>query len=322
LIRRILKAIGWIVGPILGLGIAAYLVAVAINWRDRAPSEAAIRLANAYRERPMIADEDNAFIYAMGFGVAPEENPFTMGLKRVAWMERSGASASAKGDPLGESPDYRQTRHAAIKDFIEACQPGSSRCNDAFLAGDAVFERWSASEGWLLARYRALITHVGWREVPFRLDTPLPPYGLIIDGQRLLLLNAKKVAQTGDHAAVRNLLEQDVRFWRAVLESSDTLISKMIATVALYRHFELGNLVLREFADENAMRAMPNEWPPRIASRNFVTGCVINGVTRPGLIAAAEAEGIRSGLRSSFDVFNARETPGAERREELRVRKR
>jgi DNA-binding transcriptional LysR family regulator len=53
--RRTLKIIGRVAGGILGLGIALYLTAVAINWRDREPSAAAVRFANLYRQRPVVA---------------------------------------------------------------------------------------------------------------------------------------------------------------------------------------------------------------------------------------------------------------------------
>jgi hypothetical protein len=75
MLRRILKIIGWIAGGTLGLGVALYLIAVAINWHDRPPSAAAVQFMNLYRERPTVADEDNAFIYAMGFAVGPGANP-------------------------------------------------------------------------------------------------------------------------------------------------------------------------------------------------------------------------------------------------------
>jgi hypothetical protein len=58
---------------------------------------------------------------------------------------------------------------------------------------------------------------------------------------------------------VRSLLREELRFWRMVLESSDILITKMIATAALNRHFEIGNVVFRELS-EDATNATPDEW--------------------------------------------------------------
>jgi hypothetical protein len=112
-----------------------------------------------------------------------------------------------------------------------------------------------------LERYRELIARAGWREfISTELTAPFPSYSPIMDGQRLLLLNASSLADQGDVVGVNSLLESDIRFWRNVLASSDTLLSKAIAAVALQRHFEWGNLVLRKFPPGDAIRAMPSDW--------------------------------------------------------------
>jgi hypothetical protein len=263
MIRSLLKIIGVVAGGILGLGIALYLIAVAINWRDREPSAAAVSLTNLYRQRPAVADEENAYIYVMGFTVAPGESPRQMGAKRVAWMQKSSQAArwDAAGDPLRKPFDYKAKRQPAIQEFVDACNPGSTHCAAAFAAGDAVFEQWMASESWLLDRYRALIAHAGWREsVPFDVEAPFPFSALVTDGQRLLLLKAKILAERGDFAAVNELLEDDLSFWRRVLESSDMLISKMVATSAIARHFELGSLIFRAGQPGTVMSAGPAHW--------------------------------------------------------------
>jgi hypothetical protein len=54
-----------------------------------------------------------------------------------------------------------------------------------------------------------------------------------MDGQKLLLLSARLKVAEGDNAGIRQLLDEDLRFWRMVLESSDTLISRMIALRAM-----------------------------------------------------------------------------------------
>jgi len=81
-----------------------------------------------------------------------------------------------------------------------------------------------------------------------------------MDGQRVLLLNAKIMAERGDFIGVRKSLEEDLRFWRMVLESSDMLITKMIATAAINRHFEIGSLIFREIRSGNVMDAAPSNW--------------------------------------------------------------
>lgn len=229
-LRKTLRIIGWCVAALVGLGVAIYLIVVVINWSDRQPSAVALQFTRDYRDRPVVADPDNGFLYVMGFGA-----------------------------PAGASP--HDMRPAAVKNFITTCRQGGPDCPGALQNGGSVFQQWSSSESGLLPRYLELIRHSGWLEtVPFDARTPLPPYARAVDGQMLMFLDAQSLAQHGDYAGVKSLLDQDLRFWRKVLESSDLLISKMIATACIQRDFELGNLVLREIPPEHVLDAMPAGW--------------------------------------------------------------
>ncbi len=279
MLRRILKLVGWIAGGTLGLGVALYLTAVAINWRDREPSAAAIHFTNLYRERPTVADQDNAFIYAMGFAAEAGANPLKTGLRRIAWMEQESRTANfdALERPREAQVDYKAMRPTAIRKFIDACNPVGADCANAFTSSDRVFDQWLASEGWLLDRYRALIALPGWWEsAPFDVRAPLPPYGLVADGQRLLLLNARVLAERRDFVAASKLLEDDLRFWRTVLASSDILISKLIAAAAINRHFELGSLIFRELEPGMVMSTVPANWSVEISeSERSMRRCLV-----------------------------------------------
>ena len=63
MLRKSLRVIGWIAAGLVTLCVVAYLAALAINWHDQPPNATAIRLAQMFRDRPAIADEDNAYAY-------------------------------------------------------------------------------------------------------------------------------------------------------------------------------------------------------------------------------------------------------------------
>ena len=279
MLRRVFKAAGWTVLGLAALCVVLYLIAVAINWRDHEPSATAVRFASLYRNRPVVADDDNAYVYLMGFGVSPDESPHDLGLKRIAWMHGpdQGVRLDLADDPLGERPDYRSERPQAISSYLKACGTGGSACAAAFDAATDGFEQWVTTEKWLPERYRSLIDHAGWREeVPSGLVSPVPSYGLVMEGQKLLLLDAKVLARKGDHAGVRDLLARDLRFWRRVFESSDTLLTKMIAKAAIDRHFSLGNLVLRSLPSDRVVDAIPEEWRAPISdSERSLLRCMV-----------------------------------------------
>jgi hypothetical protein len=55
-------------------------------------------------------------------------------------------------------------------------------------------------QNWLLPRYQQLISLPGWFETgPLtEVSRPLPKFGLIMDGQRVLLLQARRLSLQGD----------------------------------------------------------------------------------------------------------------------------
>jgi hypothetical protein len=149
-----------------------------------------------------------------------------------------------------------------VQRFKEACRPGGTGCASAFDNGDEIYDRWVATQGWLLPRYQQLISLPGWLETApvTEVALPMPNFGTVIDGQRMLLLEARRLTMQHDYRAAHDLLDSDLRFWRHVLDSSDTLIGKMVAARALFGHFELGNLILRRLDAPAAAQVMPAGW--------------------------------------------------------------
>ncbi|HEY0682474.1 MAG TPA: hypothetical protein VGD45_09095 [Steroidobacter sp.] len=261
--KRILKWIAGLFSSALALAIVAYLTLVAINWRDEPPSEAAERLTAAYRDRPPIPDADNAYVYTMGLVVGPDGDPREAGIRRIEWMRTlsGNLSAPASNDPVPAYDGYLSSRSPAIKKISEACWRPTPECAGELDRGEDTLRAWVASEQWLLDRYLTVLRHPGWLEsVPFDARAPLVVSSPLFEGQKLLLVRAYLLASENDAAGVRELLGNDARFWRRVLASSDVLITKMIATAALTRTFETGNLVLRRLPAQSQLNAIPTEW--------------------------------------------------------------
>ncbi len=262
LLRRILQGIAWVAGGLVALCVVLYLVILAINWRDREPSQTAQRFERLFNERPHVPDAENAYIYALGIYAAADQNPRALGARRAAWIQESTRHGKwvPSEDPAPKPPGLRENRDSRINEFVSACGAANPECARAMDDGERVLDVWSKAEPWLLERYRALLAHEKWLERgPYDWRAPLPSYELVIDGQRMLLLHAQRLARTGDRESVRSLLGEELRFWRMVLESSDILITKMIATAALNRHFEIGDVVFRELSGDTT-NATPDEW--------------------------------------------------------------
>jgi hypothetical protein len=262
--RALLRTFSWIVGGLLALVVLVYFVFLVVNWRDQPPSAAALKFEALYRDRPKFADADNAFVYAMGFGVPPDSDPRVAGIRRIELLRTTlpeDPRAPWKEEVAGQEFHAEATRHDKLRAVMEACRVGDDDCDAALTGAGDLLAEWATSERGLFDRYRTFLAHPGWFEsIPFDVRTPLPGYARIFEGQKLLLSQAWVLAGRGDAAGVRELLEQDVRFWRHVLESSDILITKMIAVSALNRHFTFGNLVLRRLPAPVVADAVPREW--------------------------------------------------------------
>jgi hypothetical protein len=261
MLRKVLRIAGWAIGSIVGVVAALYLVAVAINWRDRPISPDALRLKASYDNRPTVADRDNAYVYLLAIDAPLEADAHDLGARRLAWLRETAEQPFGyPGDPQTASLDYA-SGDPLVEQFLTACATDSRACADAFADNSGfALDQWLQTHSWLLQRYRTLLEHGAWREEVFGAARPFPSYAAPIAGQRLLLLEAKSLVDSGDIDGARSLLESDLRFWRMVLESSDALITKMIATAALRQHFTWGALALRGVPSELATAAEPEGW--------------------------------------------------------------
>ncbi|MBS7457159.1 hypothetical protein [Coralloluteibacterium stylophorae] len=262
-VRKGLRIMGWLAAGCVALVLGLYVVLLVVNRSDEPPSADAVAMRALIEERPDVADADNGYVYALGLLVADGQDPVAQGATRMDFLERLGPGDAAADDLVfeGERRAYRNARSDAVAALADACMYQGAECAQQLeRAPDAVSD-WKASETWLLARYRELIERSQWRGlVPIDASAPLQGYQGLLDGQQLLLLDAWRQATAGDAAGVRDVLQQDLAFWRMVLRSSDRLIAKMMAVNAIDRHFALGNLALRALPAEQQAAAIPPSW--------------------------------------------------------------
>jgi hypothetical protein len=301
--KRIIKWLGWLLGGPLAVIIFAYIVLLLINGRDQPPSAAALRLQEEYRNRPPAPDADNAFVYVMGFGAPPDADPREAGARRIEWIRTIPADAEypADGDPVPDDEPDMASRSLFGKKMTEECRRGSRECALVLeQSDDDSIRSWIASEQWLLDRYLTLVRHPAWFEsVPYDEQAPLGSYSAVADGHKLLLSRAYVLAAENKTAEVRTLLENDARFWRQVLASSDILITKMIAVAALNRAYKMGNLAVRRLPAESQLAALPQGWTtPLTAAERSMRRCLVGEWN----YATRHLERIKQS--PSFDEFN------------------
>jgi hypothetical protein len=250
---RLLKIIGVVLLGLVGLAVLLYGIGVAVNWRDQPPSAAVLEMKRLVSDRPAVADADNGFVYALGFGVPAAEDPQTSGTLRKNWMESVNRDPKqVDAAPVTKYVEFSTSVSQSVEGVKKSCGDSPSvKCRDAFLAGLA--QPRMNLEDLQLARYRQLLERSAWREVvPLDLRVPLPAYGDILGGQRLLMIDLAARAKSAPPVEIASTLRADLEFWRGVLRSGDFLITKLIATSAIRQHFFFANLVLREMPAERA----------------------------------------------------------------------
>ncbi len=237
-----MRVIAKVLAALVALPAIGLLLLVAINWRDQPPSADAERFDAMLRDRPALADAENAYVHLM--------------------------QLAGPGDPA-----YKDARSADVDALSAACQDVTA-CADALEKHPDVLSGWLSSEQWLLDRYRGMLhASRGWREpVPADLDAMFPAFGPARDAQQLHLLDAWARARAGDAGAVRDMLDRDLRFWRHVVASSDLLISKMVAADAVERNFEWGVMALRSLPADAVDGAVPPSWrePITLSERSLM----------------------------------------------------
>ena len=257
---RVLKRLG--LGG-LALVTLALIALLAVNRNDRPPSPAAQQMLALYQQRTPVPLDENGYVFAMGFDAAQDEDPRHVGADRIAWYNERLAKPGAEllDEPARNVYDPDAHRSDAIQKLLELCKSPQRPCADALTAHEQAVALYVGNEAWRLTRYRALLANRQWElTMTPGLRMAFPPYGSVLDAQKLLFLKVWLLAGKGDVRQIKALLSADISFWRTALASSDVLIDKLIASVALDRHFAFAQLVLRRLPGEQSILAVPAAW--------------------------------------------------------------
>ena len=280
-LKKSLRITGWTLGGLLGLLVLAYLLLLAINWRDRPPSSEALRMAALLDDRPPVADADNAFVYMLGLTVPEGVDVQEAGAKRRDWILAVNRDSSQFDHPpdiadegLGEADELEK------QSFRKSCRGEAIECA-ALLDAFAANPRFSALEQRRLSRYRELLKRRTWREsIPLDLRMPIARYSDVMHGQELYFKELRSLARAGAATEVRARLEADLEFWREVNMSSDFLITKMISVAAIRQLYFVGNLVIRSLPREEQLASVPDAWRRETSARELAMHQVMAGELR------------------------------------------
>ncbi len=280
-LSKSLRITGWTLGGLLGLLVLAYVILLAINWRDQPPSAVAQRMNALLDDRPAVADADNSFVHLLGMSAPAGMDVLQAGGKRREWL------LAVNNDPKQfDHPPHIEDEGLSDEDerlsqlFREHCR-GDTRGCEKLLDTYAEGPRFSASEERTLSRYREMLKHRTWREtIPLDIRVPLPAFRIVLIGQDLHFRELRGRVRSGAAGDIRAGLEADLELWREVQKSSDILISKMIAVSAIRQHYLMGNMIIRELPRDEQLAAVPDAWRRETSSEELAMHQVMAGELR------------------------------------------
>jgi hypothetical protein len=210
-VRRVLKAITWVIGGLLAIAVVAIATLFGINATDVPLSEDAKALLR--RPAPPQPSPSNGYLDYLALGAPADAPTFATGVAQLAL-------ASAQRLNVEFDPRVR-------------------KCYNEFLscvAKDPALKEVMALHPVFLTRYRAM------REKPEFIDLevlrtspeePLHAYWSITSGHRLTLTRAAIEFNAGHHTKALDELEAELRFHRTMATGSRSLIAKMISFAML-----------------------------------------------------------------------------------------
>ncbi|MDD0841784.1 hypothetical protein [Pseudomonas sp. Gutcm_11s] len=240
-IQRLARGFLWLIGLLFVFLVLTYTALLAINWKDDPASTAVRHLAETHANRAVVADRNNAYLYLLGITASEGQSPIALGGKRIEWM--AWAAQQPQTAELIEPqhprwPDRSKELPLFVEPLIDACKSNNGQCLQRLSNNEQRVDEWLELEQLHLQRYLELIQLTSMYEpLPYNLHFSFPEYQHALGGQRLLLVNAWQLARRGDIQQARNLLQNDLLFWRMALANSDLLISRMIASAAINQHF-------------------------------------------------------------------------------------
>lgn len=198
-ITSLIKGLGKLVLALGGVAVLGYLLLLALNWQDEAPSTQALALQQQLVSEP----------------VSPND-----------YLRYQAQEAAL------QSHD-----HTALQQFFAGCNQAG--CPALAAADTAQLEQLLLGNTTLLTFYQQLLSSNQWQEPVISNADVLPGFQPLLNGQRLYLLQTYLAARQGNWSQVERQLAADLKFWRSLLTENRYLFTKMISSAAIERHFNL-----------------------------------------------------------------------------------
>ncbi len=259
--RHFLLTLKWALLTIVLAPIALYLILLLINIRDAAPSEQSLRyLAQIAEIDSTLAKNhnDNAYIFALGFGSAEDKSPRKIGLESLHNLQNKDVLNADKTQKYAP-PSLPLESCLAEDDFVAVCSTNLSK--------NANLKTLLSNNRWLIIRYQQLLQMNSWHDSPsFNADISAMPFKRLLLAQKLYLLDVYQNMDSTSAEFIIAAIERDMLFWLKISSNTHILINKMVSAAAISVNMQLGEVILSQGAVEPSSAVLPTSWSKPIAA--------------------------------------------------------
>lgn len=220
-LKTMLKGLSKVLLALLILTFSLYLLLWAMNLKDEEPSAQSLQLQRILQAQVPVTDQDNGFIYYQQHFAQPLHLP------------------------------------DGLRSLLQ-CQP--AQCLVELQAAQAALPAKLIQQQPVLNAYHKLLTFPFWQSPVRGMHTKPVALSPLIEMQQLYLLDVWLKMQSGEPATIKAMLQQDLRFWRQWLVTSNNPFDKSLAVSGMSRHFMFAKMFQQTLPAEQFQQFIPDLW--------------------------------------------------------------
>ncbi|MEZ9197351.1 hypothetical protein [Shewanella sp. 10N.286.54.B9] len=262
--RQFFSLLKWALLTLLLAPIAMYVTVLFINLQDTAPSTQSKQYLAQIAEIDhslTLNQQDNAYIFTLGFDAAKDDSPMTTGLelKKVLLEKDLLNPVNRQQKPHYQLVQLPLESCLAEDDFLVVCK--------ANLEQSSNLAKLLAKNHWLIERYQQLLQMPRWQDSPhFNADISAMPFQQLLLAQKLYLLDIYQNIDSTSAELIVAAIERDMLFWLKISSNTHILLNKMVSVSAISVNMQLGEVILSQPPIEPNIATLPTSWNKPMAA--------------------------------------------------------
>lgn len=211
-------------------------IAVLIWARDESLNQTAAR----FLQPPIVAEEENAYFYILGFTALPNKKPEEVG-KQILMRHQLAKDSNLKKEE-GQQIHFSDNS-------ISACSNKEGKNDiDCIIKNRSQIEKSISQNTLFLERYVTLLKYNQFADMASGSVTSISlPFLDLQRAKFALWSKATLLIADNKFSEGLNLLQQDARFWRMLSAQADNLLTRMVAVAMLQKQYEMFSRLIVHF---------------------------------------------------------------------------